>query len=168
MDTRLKNSSRTLYSVFFVICVCAFLTCIISIVAAASLNGFSWYAQPDDLIDNGGYSSFDEFLRHNAGAVPAIWHVFERHMKVWLIVAVASGVIALLALIYLVLSVGERERERDGQGNIVITRFDYIFSEVQLVGVCLIFFVGGAFFVQLVQGVLESVYELGRCRLCPQ
>ncbi len=162
MDTRLKNSSRTLYSVFFVICVCAFLTCIISIVAAASLNGFSWYAQPDDLIDNGGYSSFDEFLRHNAGAVPAIWHVFERHMKVWLIVAVASGVIALLALIYLVLSVGERERERDGQGNIVITRFDYIFSEVQLVGVCLIFFVGGAFFVQLVQGVLESVYELGR------
>lgn len=162
MDTRSKKSSRTLYIAFFVTCVCAFLICIIGIVAAASLNGFSWYAEPGDILQSQGYSSFDEFLRNNAGAVPAIWHVFERHMKIWLVIAVASGVVALLSLIYLVLSVGEREHERDAQGKIVITRFDYIFSELQLLGICLIFFVGGAFFVQLAQGVLESVYELGR------
>lgn len=158
MDTRLKKFNRPLYIAFFVICVCAFLTCIISIVAAASLNGFSWYADPSAVIGQEGYETFESFLHNNTESVPAIWHVFEKHMQMWLVLAIASGAIALLSLIYLVISVGER----DESGKIVISRFDYIFSEVQLAGVCIIFFLGGAFFVKLVQSVLDAVYELGR------
>lgn len=156
MDTRLKKSNRTLYVTFYVVCVCSFLACIISIVAAATLNGFSWYADPY-VIQQGGYIGFESFLSENGDHLPDIWKVMEKHMEVWLVMAVGFGILALLSLIYLVLSVGER----DESGKILLSRFDYVFSEVQLVCVCILFLLGGALFTKMVEDVLTAVYELG-------
>lgn len=159
MDIKLKNSDkRPLYIISFVVCVCAFLTCIISIIAAATLNGYSWYMEADPYViqENGQYGSILDYIQENHENFPKIWLVIESHIKIWLILAITSGFIALIGLIYLVVTVGRR----DEMGRIIISRFDRIFSELQLAAILAVFFLGGAIFTQMAQNIIECIYEM--------
>lgn len=159
MDIKLKRSDREpLYIISFVVCMCAFLTCIVSITAAATLNGYAWYMEADPYViqENGQYNSILEYFQENYESFPKIWLVIESHMKIWLILAIASGFVALIALIYLVVTVGKR----DEAGQIIMSRFDRIFSELQLAAILAIFFLGGAAFTTMARDTIECVYEM--------
>lgn len=159
MDIKSKKSdSKPLYIISFVVCICAFLTCIVSIIAAATLNGYAWYMEADPYViqESGQYDSILDYIRENHDSFPKIWLVMESHMKIWLTLAIASGFIALIALIYLVVTVGKR----DEMDNICINRFDRVFSEIQLAAILAIFFLGGASFTTLAKSVIECIYEM--------
>lgn len=156
MGIKLKKSKKPLYIVAFVICVCSFLTSVVAIMGASTLNSYSVYMDPY-FLESSGYGSFEEFLRDQDSGFLTQMSVINEHMKLWLIIAMAAGVLALIALIYLVIATGEK----DESGAIVINRFDRIFSEFQLAAICVIFFAGGTAFTQFVDNVINSVYGLG-------
>ena len=135
MDTKLKKSNKPVFITAYIVCVISFLASIVCIIGAARLNSYSGYMDPYFLESN-GFSSFSEFLEQQGGNLALQMEALEEHMKVWIILAIAMGIIALLSLIYLVVAVGERS----GDGKIRLNQFDRVFAEVQLAAICLIFF----------------------------
>ncbi len=156
MDIKLKKSKKTFFLVSFVVCVCSFLISIVGVMGAAALNSYTGYMDPYFLQIN-GYNSYDDFVQDQSGGFIMQIETLEDHMKFWLILAIAAGALALITLIYLVVAVGDR----DEKGRIRLNRFDRIFTEIQLAAICLIFFIGGAFFTQFVDNVITGVYGLG-------
>lgn len=156
MDIKSKKSKAPFFISTFVVCILSFLCSITATLGAATLNSYSGYMDPYFLKSN-GYSSFEEFI----GDQNAFWvlqmDMVDEHMKIWLIVALAAGVIALISLIYLVVTIGQR----DSSGNIILSRFDGVFAEFQLAGIFAILLIGGTNFVQFVDDVIRSVYGLG-------
>lgn len=156
MDTKLKKSNKPVFITAYLICVISFLASIVCIIGAARLNSYSGYMDPYFLESN-GFSSLSEFLEQQGGSLSVQIEALEEHMKIWIILAIAAGIIALLSLIYLVVAVGER----DDNGKIRLNRFDKIFAEVQLAAICLIFFGGGAIFSRVVDSVFGAIYGIG-------
>ena len=156
MDTKLKKSNKPVFITAYIVCVISFLASIVCIIGAARLNSYSGYMDPYFLESN-GFSSFSEFLEQQGGNLALQMEALEEHMKVWIILAIAMGIIALLSLIYLVVAVGERS----GDGKIRLNQFDRVFAEVQLAAICLIFFGGGAIFSQVVDSVFGAIYGIG-------
>lgn len=155
MDTKLKKSKKPLFIVAFMVCVCCFLVSVVGIMGAAMLNSYTGYADPNFLQSN-GYSSYEPFVQQQDGGIAILMEALDDQMKIWIAVAIASAVISLITLIYLVLAVGPRDEE----GKIQLNRFDKVFAELQLAGICVIFFAGGAFFTQYVDNVVNSIYGL--------
>lgn len=155
MDIKLKKSRKPFYVAAFVICVCSFLTSIIAIIAASTLNQYSVYMDPY-FLKSSGYGSVEAFLQDQGSDALKQLNAATDHMKIWLTIAIAAGVLALMALIYLVVAVGERNE----QGEIVINRFDRIFAEIQLAAICMIFFLCGGAFCNFVGIVFDSIYGI--------
>lgn len=156
MDIKLKKSKRTIYMVVFTVCVVSFLVAAISVMGASVLNSYTGYMDPYFLQSN-GYSSFEEFLQSQAGHIDTLSQLLQEHIKVWLSIAIASGAICLISLIYLVVTVGEK----DGNDRIRLTRFDKVFTEIQLFLILFIFLLGGAYFLRGSEYIIDAIYGLG-------
>ncbi|MCI9598711.1 MAG: HAMP domain-containing histidine kinase [Firmicutes bacterium] len=154
MDTKLKKSKRTIYIVVFVVCVVSFLVAALSVMGASVLNSYTGYMDPYFLQSNG--ASFEEFLQSQAGHIEVLSQQLQEHIEVWLSIAITSGVICLISLIYLVVTVGEK----DGNDKIRLTRFDKVFTEIQLFLILLIFFLAGAYFLRGSEYIIDAIYGL--------
>jgi signal transduction histidine kinase len=154
LDTKLKKSKRTIYIVVFVVCVVSFLVAALSVMGASVLNSYTGYMDPYFLQSNG--ASFEEFLQSQAGHIEVLSQQLQEHIEVWLSIAITSGVICLISLIYLVVTVGEK----DGNDKIRLTRFDKVFTEIQLFLILLIFFLAGAYFLRGSEYIIDAIYGL--------
>ena len=95
MDTKLKKSNKPVFITAYLICVISFLASIVCIIGAARLNSYSGYMDPYFLESN-GFSSLSEFLEQQGGSLSVQIEALEEHMKIWIILAIAAGIIALL------------------------------------------------------------------------
>ena len=138
MAKRTKSFRRFLYILMFTICIISFLFCVVSLIGATTLNSLSNYTDPYFLEVN-GYSSFEAFLADNGAIRDIDAQQLEEHKIFWAIGAVASAVLALMSLIYLVSAVGMR----DEKGYIQLSKYDKVFGELQLAAIAVIFFCGG-------------------------
>lgn len=154
MDTKLKKSKRTIYIVVFVVCVVSFLVAALSVIGASVLNSYTGYMDPYFLQSNG--TSFEEFLQSQASHIEALSQQLQEHIEVWLSIAITAGVVCLISLIYLVVTVGEK----DGNDKIRLTRFDKVFTEIQLFLILLIFFLAGAYFLRGSEYIIDAIYGL--------
>lgn len=153
MAIRSKKFKSFLYIGMFTICIVSFLFFVVALIGSTTLNSLSNYTDPY-FLQRSGYSSFEAFLA-DQGAIENIDAVqVEAHLKFWCIGAIASAIFALMSLIYLVSAVGEQQEK----GHIVLSKFDRIFGEIQLIGIAAIFFGGGGYFVKLANDVITSLY----------
>ena len=157
MAKRTKSFRRFLYILMFTICIISFLFCVVSLIGATTLNSLSNYTDPYFLEVN-GYSSFEAFLADNGAIRDIDAQQLEEHKIFWAIGAVASAVLALMSLIYLVSAVGMR----DEKGYIQLSKFDKVFGELQLAAIAVIFFGGGGYFVKLADEVIAGFYGYNR------
>jgi len=148
-----KSFRRFLYILMFTICIISFLFCVVALIGATTLNSLSNYTDPY-FLDVNGYSSFEAFLADNGAIRDIDAQKLEEHKVFWAIGAIASAVLALMSLIYLVSAVGMR----DEKGYIQLSRFDNLFGEVQLLAIVAIFFGGGGYFVRLADEVIAGFY----------
>lgn len=155
MDIKLKKSKRPIYIVVFAVCVVSFLVAAVGVMGASVLNSYTGSMDPYFLESN-GYGSFEEFLRSQASRISELSQLLQEHIEIWLSVAIASGAICLISLIYLVVTVGER----DGNDKLRLTRFDKVFTEIQLFLILLIFFLAGAYFLRESEYVIDAIYGL--------
>ncbi|MCQ4635787.1 ATP-binding protein [Anaerovorax odorimutans] len=142
MDTKSKKSKNKAFIAAFVVCFLSFLASVVGIIGASRLNAYSGYA--------------DLYFLGN-GEFPVEFDFLAAQMKIWLVLAIVMGVIALLSLIYLVVTVGAK----DEQGKIGINRFDRVFAEIQLAALAIILFGGGSIVVNVVDNLFVSVYGIG-------
>lgn len=155
MDIKLKKSKRPIYIVAFAVCVVSFLVATVSVMGASVLNSYTGYMDPYFLQSN-GYGSFEEFLQSQAGRIDALSQQLQEHIEIWLTAAIISGAICLISLIYLVVTVGEK----DGNDKIRLTRFDKMFTEIQLFLILLIFCLAGAYFLRGSEYIIDGIYGL--------
>lgn len=155
MGTKLKKSKKTIYIVAFAVCVVSFLVALISVMGASTLNSYTGYLDPD-FLQNNGYNNISEFLGSQAGSIFVLSESLQQHIKVWVIIAIVSIVVSLISLIYLVVAVGEK----DGAGKICLSRFDRVYTEIQLFAILFILFFGGSLFLQGAERVIDAVYDL--------
>ena len=157
MAKRTKSFRRFLYILMFTICIISFLFCVVSLIGATTLNSLTNYTDPYFLESN-GYASFEAFLADHGAIRNIDAQQLEEHKIFWAIGAVASAVLALMSLIYLVSAVGMR----DEKGYIQLSKFDKVFGEVQLAAIAVIFFGGGGYFVKLADEVIAGFYGYNR------
>lgn len=153
MAIRSKNSKQLLYITMFIICIASFLFFVVALIGSTTLNSLSNYTDTH-FLERSGYSSLEAFLADQGFIENIDAARVEAHLKFWCIGAIASAIIALMSLIYLVSAVGEQKET----GKIQITKFDRVFGEIQLLGIVLIFFGGGGYFVKLTNDVITSLY----------
>lgn len=95
------------------------------------------------------YLSFDReyFTEHEEAFSLARSEIFK-----WLPYTIASVILTLAALIYLLVTTGRRDEE----GNRQVYRIDKIFTEIQLIIIAFCFFGGGILFVQF---LFDAIYN---------
>lgn len=152
MDIKSKKSKKVLFITAYVVCVLSFLTFIVGLLGASTLNAYTGYMDPY-FMQNGNDASLREFLLQQGWNLSNM-ETLRDHLDVWTFVTIISGIAALVTLLYLVVAVGER----DQQGKIRLNRFDHVFAEVQLAAICFLFFYVGAFFTNLVDQAIQTIY----------
>ncbi len=160
MDTKSKKFKRVIYGAAFVVCVVSFLLTIVGVMGALSLNAYTGYLDGYEdpyFFQSNGYDDFSAFLESEADSMELISQQLHERMWNWLMASAVAGAFCLVSLFYLVVAVGERA----GDGRIRLTRFDRVFTEIQVFGILALFFLGGGFFVHAANSVVESIYGLG-------
>ncbi|MBP3384824.1 MAG: HAMP domain-containing histidine kinase [Firmicutes bacterium] len=156
MAIRSRKFKKFLYIVMFLICMLSFLSAIVALVGASTLNSISNYMDPYFLTSH-GYGSFEEFLRDSKLHLAMDPASVEHQLELWTVAGIGAAVLALMSLIYLVAAVGDR----DSTGKIYISRFDKVPGEIQLAAISAIFFGGGGLFLVFVEDVVASIYGYG-------
>lgn len=153
MDIKSKKYKKAAFITAYVVCVLSFLVFIVGLLAASTLNAYTGYMEPID-----GNDALRHFLVQQGWDL-SNFKFLQKHLDRWTIVTIAAGIVALLSLLYLVIAAGERDKE----GAYRLSRFDHVFTEVQLAAICVIFFYGGGAFTAYVDGGIQSLYgwELG-------
>ena len=156
MAIRSRKFKKFLYIVMFLICMLSFLSAIVALVGASTLNSISNYMDPYFLTSH-GYGSFEEFLRDSKLHLAMDPASVEHQLELWTVAGIGAAVLALMSLIYLVAAVGDR----DSTGKMYISRFDKVPGEIQLAAISAIFFGGGGLFLVFVEDVVASIYGYG-------
>lgn len=153
MVTRSKKFKRFLYITMFIICILSFLFTVVALIGSTTLNSLSNYVDPG-FLESSGYASFEAFMADKGLFFSISASEIERHLKFWVVGAIAGAVLAIMSLIYLIAAVGVR----DENGVIQLSKFDRLPGEIQLAGIVCVFFFGGGYFLNLVDDVVASVY----------
>lgn len=134
MDTKLKKSRKVLFGIMFCVCVVSFLTTIVGFIGALMMSG-----DVKVELNNDGETLFSQIANN------------------WTLVTIGAGLAAIVSFIYLAVAVGKRNED----GEIELTRFDRVFTEVQLITIVVLFFWGGAVFLGTTQEILTIVLGVG-------
>lgn len=153
MAIKSKRFKRFLYVTMFLLCIISFLASIAALITASTLNSLSNYMDPYF----NGYINFDELVKELGMTMTMDPEEVNELLKFWAIVAIATAMIALMSLIYLVAAVGVK----DEKGNIKLSKFDRVFGEIQLIAIAAVFFYGGGMFILFLQKVISSIYGYG-------
>lgn len=153
MVTRSKKFRRVLYTTMFIICIMSFLITVVALIGATTLNSLSNYVDPA-FLEKSGYATFEAFMADKGIFFNLSAAEIEQHLGIWVICAIAGAILSIMSLIYLIAAVGMR----DENGVIQLSKFDRIFGELQLAGIAAVFFLGGGWFIILVDNVVASIY----------